>query len=99
MRSGNFWAFQRARVVTQSIIRPPAATNEPDAVSGTFSQDLLFGAGAIAAFLFGGSEHRRKVYHLAQSGQLPVFRLGTHLCARRSTLIAWIEAQEMQSDG
>jgi hypothetical protein len=36
--------------------------------------DLLSGAEAIAAFL-GPSFTERKVYHLAEKGSLPVFRL------------------------
>ncbi len=60
----------------------------------TIADDLLRGADAIALFMFGDRKMRRQVYHLAQAGQLPVFRLGAILCARRSTLLAWIEAQE-----
>ncbi len=40
---------------------------------------------------------RRQVYHLARAGKLPVFKLGAILCARRSTLLAWIEAQEARA--
>jgi hypothetical protein len=53
--------------------------------------DLLTGADAIAAFM--GVKPRR-VYHLAETLRLPVFRLGATLCARRSTLIRWIEDME-----
>ncbi len=56
--------------------------------------DLLRGADAIAEFIFGARGSRRKVYYLAECARLPVFRLGTVLCARRSTLINWIEGQE-----
>ena len=52
------------------------------------------GAGEIAEFLFGDAGERRRVYHLAASRQLPVFRLGNSICARESTLIEWIEQQE-----
>ncbi len=83
--------------MAQSSIRPPAATKESGAASGNFSEDLLFGAGAIAAFLFGGSRHRRKVYHLAQNGGLPVFKIGSILCARKTRLVAWIEHQEAEA--
>lgn len=64
---------------------------------GRLSDDLLHGAEAIADFLFGDPEQRRKVYHLSQMGNLPVFRLGAILCARRSRLLAWIEQQEVQA--
>lgn len=53
--------------------------------------DLLTGAEAIAAFL--GVKPRR-VYHLTETQRLPVFRIGSTLCARRSTLQRWIEEME-----
>lgn len=60
----------------------------------TLSDDLLDGAHEIAAFL--GITSRR-VYHLAQSRRLPVFRMGAKLCARKSRLIQHIEEQEAQA--
>jgi len=57
----------------------------------TIELDLLSGADSIAAFM--GIKARR-VYHLAETQRLPVFRLGATLCARRSTLIHWIEDME-----
>ena len=66
-----------------------------------FSEDLLRGAAAIAQFLFGNSEGpieqeqaRRKVYHLAAKSNLPVFKLGSMICARKSVLLRWVEVQE-----
>jgi hypothetical protein len=56
--------------------------------------DLLTGAEAIATFM--GVKPRR-VYHLTETGQLPVFRIGTTLCARRSTLRHWIEIMEQSA--
>ena len=56
--------------------------------------DLLRGADEIAEFMFGTPMERRKIYHLADTKKLPVFRLGALLCARKSTLLSWIEAQE-----
>ncbi len=56
--------------------------------------DLLRGADQIAEFMFGTPMERRKIYHLADTKKLPVFRLGALLCARKSTLLTWIEAQE-----
>ena len=53
--------------------------------------DLLTGAEAIATFM--GVKPRR-VYHLAETQRLPVFRIGNTLCARRSTLLHWIEDME-----
>jgi hypothetical protein len=59
-----------------------------------FANDLLCGADEIAKFLFGPSGSRRKVYYLAACTRIPVFRLGTKLCARRSVLLSWIAGQE-----
>jgi hypothetical protein len=60
----------------------------------TIAEDLLIGAKAIAAFLFGDGSERRKVFHLAETSRIPIFRLGGRLCARRSVLMAWIAEQE-----
>ena len=59
-----------------------------------FSEDLLRGAAAIAEFLFGSKNMRRKVFHLAASSKLPHFKLGSMICARKSLLLNWIEQQE-----
>jgi len=59
-----------------------------------FSTDLLRGADAIAEFLYGQRAARRKVYHLVASSHLPVFKLGSMICARKSVLLEWIESQE-----
>jgi hypothetical protein len=58
------------------------------------ADDLLEGADAIAEFLFGSKATRRKIYHLAETSKLPVFRLGSMLCARKSVLINFIAGQE-----
>jgi hypothetical protein len=62
--------------------------------SGKLAHDLLRGADQIADYLFDDAGQRRKVYHLAETSRLPVFRLGSKLCARRSVLMAWIASQE-----
>src|SRR5580700_4854690 len=58
------------------------------------AEDLLRGADEIADFVFGDARQRRKVYHLAETSRIPVFRLGSKLCARPSVLMAWIASQE-----
>lgn len=63
---------------------------------GPLAPDLLRGADRIAEFLFGDAKERRKVYHLAETSRLPVFRLGAMLCARRSVLMNWIATQEQR---
>ncbi len=64
--------------------------------TATIGDDLLHGAEAIAVFVFGNEKHRRKVYYYAGDAKvrLPVFRIGNVICARKSKLIEWIEAQE-----
>jgi hypothetical protein len=64
--------------------------------NATIADDILRGAEQIAEFLYGERGDRRKVYHLAQTSRLPVFRLGAVLCARRSVLEAWIKEQEQR---
>jgi hypothetical protein len=64
---------------------------EPDA---EFAKDLLRGAEEIAHFLYGDSELRRKVYHLVATSNLPTFKLGSMICARKSVVLNWIEEQE-----
>ena len=66
----------------------------PAALVASIGGDLLEGADAIAAFLYGDGGDKRKVYHLVQQGALPAFRMGNIVCARKSTLLAWIKAQE-----
>ncbi len=61
------------------------------------SDDLLFGADTIAEFLFGDRGKRRQIYHLSQSGQLPVFKLGATVCARKSRLLHWIDQAETRA--
>lgn len=69
-------------------------TVPPTVVTQTLAPDLLRGAEEISEFLFGTRDQRRKVYHLAETTKLPVFRLGSLVCARRSVLMEWIASQE-----
>lgn len=63
------------------------------------ADDLLRGADAIAKFLFGPQASRRKVYYLAACTRIPVFRLGSTLCARPSVLLEFISSQESRARG
>jgi hypothetical protein len=70
------------------------------AMSGsTAADDILREAREIAAFIFGdaGDANRKRIYQLAAKGQIPTFRLGQMLCARKSALLAHIAAQEARS--
>jgi hypothetical protein len=83
---------------TDRTARPGTETGRASrtAAAPGLGEDLLRGAEAIAEFLFGDPRERRKVYYLTSEGraQLPHFRLGTIICARKSTLVRWIEAAE-----
>ena len=68
----------------------PAPKDQPKDIS----DDLLNGADEISKFLFGSNASRRKVYYLASHTRIPVFRIGSVLCARRSVLLNWIAGQE-----
>ena len=61
-----------------------------DAKDETMS-DLLSGVEAIANHL---NMTRRQIYHLHETGELPTFKLGAKVCARRSTLAKHFAAQE-----
>lgn len=78
---------QLGRCVTEPH---PSQRDSPTELAG----DLLRGAEEIAAFIFGEGASPRKVYYLAECSKLPVFRLGSVLCARRSVLLQWIARQE-----
>ena len=71
-------------------------TQTPPPADPPFADDLLRGADEIAEFLFGDRTLRRRVYHLAETSRIPVFRLGSVLCARKSVLMAWVREQEMR---
>ena len=57
----------------------------------TRDPDFLYGAPAIGTHM---SLRPRQVYHLIEKASLPVFRLGRIVCARRSTLNAWLAERE-----
>jgi len=60
----------------------------------TLAGDLLIGADEISEHLYGNPALRRKIYHLRKARRIPVFVMSGQLCARKSTLKAWIEEQE-----
>jgi hypothetical protein len=69
---------------------PTVSQDKPNELA----DDMLRGAEEIAAFIFGEGASRRRVYYLAECSRLPVFRLGSVLCARKSVLLQWISGQE-----
>jgi hypothetical protein len=55
---------------------------------------LLYGAPAIARFL-GLTE--RQVRHRVADGELPTFKIGGTVCARRASLIEWLAKAELEA--
>lgn len=55
---------------------------------------ILVGAAAIADYIFGDAKERRKVYHAVAKSRLPVFRIGSVICARPARLDTFIVDQE-----
>ncbi len=60
------------------------------------SEDLLRGANEIAVFMFGETKYRRQIYYLTGEAPrgLPHFKMGSVICARKSTIRNWIKEQE-----
>jgi hypothetical protein len=58
--------------------------------------DLLEGAEAIGAFLFGPGAKARRAFYLIEKSMIPHFRIGKRIMARKSTLLKWLEEQELQ---
>lgn len=61
----------------------------------TLAEDILSGANDIARFM---GLPARSIYHAAEHNGLPVFRIGAKICARKSTLMAWVAGQEAAND-
>jgi hypothetical protein len=57
--------------------------------------DLLYGVPSIAAFL---GVRTRQASHRIASGSIPTFKIGKSICARRSSLAAWLRAQETPAE-
>jgi hypothetical protein len=70
----------------------PSSTTDP--TTSELADDLLCGAHEISKFIYGRKGSRRKIYYLAEASRLPVFRIGSVLCARKSVVLGWIAGQE-----
>lgn len=60
------------------------------------ADDMLKGAKAISRFVFGDDSdgNVRRIYHAASKLGLPTFQMGATICARKSSILKWIERQE-----
>jgi hypothetical protein len=79
------------------LLKGAALLEKPPTTPAELATDILYGAAAIAHFLFGDAKERRKVYRLVEAEKLPHFRLGPAVCSRKSVLSAWIMKQEAQN--
>jgi len=65
------------------------------------ADDLLEGAGAIAEFMYGSSDKRRRVYHLVEKAKglnrPPIIRVGSILQARKSSILQWYAERERRT--
>lgn len=87
----------KANLTTSTPNALPDSTGPPEP---TLGGDLLQGAIAIAEFMFGaeaGSKERRRVYWLAEIGELPVFYIGSTICARKSTIMRDVAQREARA--
>ncbi len=67
---------------------------EPDA---PLAGDLLRGAAALAEFIYGDAKERRKIYHHAEKGDLPLFKIGSTICGRKSVILQRIAERERRA--
>ena len=62
----------------------------------TLADDMLEGVAAIAEFT--GFKPRR-IFYLAEGGKLPLFKVGSKWCGRKSTLLAYVTKLEESAGG
>ncbi len=62
-----------------------------EVISSDDRSDLLHSCAAIAEYL---NIRERQARHYHQKGHLPTFKIGRSICARKSTLLRWMEEQE-----
>ncbi|MHC2020369.1 DNA-binding protein [Methylobacterium sp. CM6247] len=78
----------------QDTARPTGAN-----ATGLSDDPVIVGAENIAIVIYGENEGQRegnirRIYHAISKKELPTFKLGGRVHARRSTILAWIESQE-----
>lgn len=63
--------------------------------------DRLFGASAIAAYLYGDASKAKKVYNLhlrvREPHRFPIYRLNGELVAKRSEIEEWFDEQRRRA--
>ena len=86
-------SLERAQTQLQGHA-PQVVLPDPTGPPTLLADDLLVGAEQISKFMFGTASKRRQIYWLADNGEIPVFRLGSMMCARKSTLLRHITNRE-----
>ena len=82
------------RIIKDTVRVSDTAQTAPAQAFDTIGDDLLRGAAKIANYT---GLPRRRVYHLAERKLIPVFRLGSEVCARKSTLLRWLDGLEARA--
>lgn len=78
-----------------NTVTRPAGAND-----AALSDDpVIVGAESITKVIYGEIEGQRegnirRIYHAISKKELPTFKLGGRVHARRSTILRWIEQQE-----
>jgi hypothetical protein len=67
----------------------------------SLANELLHGVRPISEFVYGKAPDKkaaernvRRAYHAISKGDIPTFRIGGVICARKSTILQWIAEQE-----
>lgn len=68
--------------------------SQSEQLSQDLAGDMLVGAESIAIYT---GWTRRRVFHLVEKSQLPCFKIGGVIHARKSTLLHWIARMEQQT--
>ena len=61
------------------------------------NDDILVSCKSIAEYIFGNAKLGHRVNYLVNSGQMPAFRIGSQISARKSKLDSWLAETESRS--
>lgn len=78
----------------KSVLQPAMQSSQ-----GEFADDLMETAAVIAEYFYRDRSKYRAVYHLRRTSRIPFFTIGSRLCLRKSSFIAWVKAQEDRNSG
>jgi hypothetical protein len=77
--------LKRSRRQSAARDLPPCARRFSTKIGAANAGDLLYGAAAVAEFLFSDRKYRRRVYNLVEGNGLPVFRIGSTSARARAS--------------